>query len=1353
MSDFTQRVTHLEDPSLAPDKIAKMHLLEASAGTGKTFSIQTLYLRLVLIEGLSVQQILTVTFSKEATKELRERLQRIVRDALEYLENNNPEVEDRTRWIVDLARTTETIGSAKTRDRLRLALLDFDMASIYTIHGFCQRVLKGFAFETHQRFDIEPINNADEEIERLCKDWWRKTTYEMDPNIADFLAEDGAFSLSAITNLAKTIIAKPDAIIDVPHHASIATAVKSQLQEFNKHPIAPEEKLDYADACEAIRTIICDLQKRIRTFRAKADATPEAALTLLSELCRYETIRPTHLEDHAMLVKQACEQFMALVPKRTLASKFLFDAQGCLVLNGCPDVEPRHTEAIKQAIHPLASLDTISRGFEPFSIKKNGSFESYLLLAKHFYKATESSADEVYKAIKTIASTGCGIARQVRCSVDALNSHFRDFHRNLTNQASVAIGQAAAEIKASYRESRPLSRTASFDDYLMNLRDALGKNNELVEVLRDQFRAALIDEFQDTDPIQWGIFEKLFKDVAIPCFLVGDPKQAIYRFRNGDIETYLQATSEHNVSRDTRYPLTKNFRSEQRLIDAVNQIFLDQQGEPTFGAKIHYAMPLSAAGKPLNDCLLIDQVPDNQPFKLLLLDNQPGSRVPGKTSQTAKLAYKITAQEIAMILCDPTQTIAGKRIQPEDITVLVYRHAEAHAIAEELKQHNIPSVRQGTGNVWLTEEGYNLWTALEAILEARNPNNLRLLLLSPWGGLSYQQILCLNDGESILPPYSQERPYALDSFVATLIDLKETWQQRGYASMFRKLMTFFDLKERLLKQPDGQGQRRLANISHLSERIERSIDEEQKNPEALLAWIRRQLSADTADGGEEVQMRLETDDNAVNIMTIFASKGLEFPIVFVPTLFMMSPNKQGKTYEYHDEDGRLHIVQKTGSDSNKDVHKLCERSEIEQEFVRQMYVALTRAVHRTVIMALYRVGKDGKTKKNGAQTYKQPGVLGKLLRLPLISDGDTGIVDIQQARHRFENIASTPCAIDIRLVSDDPERLTLAGPSVAIMPTPLKPPHIDTSRGHGSFSSIVPHMHTNDIISKFSSSQQEDSKDNDQATSHVSETAYGETLKGIFAFPAGARTGTCWHEIFEELEFTQSGDGAITKLVEQKLALYGFLKRHDQQQTYLDVTVSMVRNVLQTKLPKPSGSTEGESFSFSEISNEHRKNEWAFSFPTLCGKRSKAIIQTVEAFPRYQMFTKAIEKWDTPIPGGYMTGFVDLLFRQGQRYFIADWKSNRRGGTQADFQQQGLDEEMTLHHYWLQYLIYAVAVHQYLSKTLTGYQYEQHFGGIYYVFLRGVDGKHQDGHTNGIYCDLPPKELIVRLSSVLGDFT
>jgi exodeoxyribonuclease V beta subunit len=540
------------------------------------------------------------------------------------------------------------------------------------------------------------------------------------------------------------------------------------------------------------------------------------------------------------------------------------------------------------------------------------------------------------------------------------------------------------------------------------------------------------------------------------------------------------------------------------------------------------------------------------------------------------------------------------------------------------------------------------------------------------------------------------------------------------------------------------------NVSHLSELIQKKLIEKRSTPEGMLTWIRRQFDRSTAEYSEDFELRLETDDDAVKILTIFTSKGLEFPIVFAPTLFMMQPFPKRKpyVYEWHNTDGDL-LVSMHPTKLEKDE----EDTEIQREHVRQIYVALTRAVHRTVVVTLNDGVKDGEAKKNETQKYRMRGVLGQILRLPLkvVTDGkkESVVVDIDNTDSRFDR-PDKPPAVEVEHADLAPEKKLGADP-IQMRDAPPVVPEADTSRGHGSFSSLAKQSHQKKETPPPDSVLPEE-KNRDGESGKPAGAEIVHKLEGIFAFPAGAKTGTCWHELFEDLSFSADSK-TIQALVEEKLDIHGFLKKQNLAKERIKVTTAMVQEVLDCPLP----ALANDSFTLRDIANSDRRNEWEFNFSTLPAKSTSELKTVISQYEGYKPFTDALGEWNRPVPGGFLKGFVDLLFRHkgsddAYQYYIIDWKSNRREGRQEDFDQKGLAGEMSLHRYWLQYLLYSVALHQYLSQAMPSYSYEKNFGGVYYIFLRGVDGQEANGQPNGIYTDRPPVDLLTKLSNLLGDF-
>lgn len=1205
--------------------LSKRYLIAASAGTGKTYSIQSLYLRLILEKGLTVQQILVVTFTEAATKELRERLRGVLQHAADDLESPQKATDERIKNLLELSSSDEA------RKRLRLALLDFDLAAIYTIHSFCQRALKRFAFETGQSFDQELKGSDSSVIQALCEDWIRQHLYGAKRELVRFLSE-GGLTRSGLINLTRKRIAKPDA------------------------KLFPEGTVHIDKVEQSVQQIMGKTQRNRDTFLALTDEMTG----------QWQAKSKDPIAFREALVK--CNE-------ETLVSKWFAAASSALT-------------ALKAGQN--------SGGVRDFNSK-------------------------------TLAKT-----YQALTAFDDAVAICKDFEKL---QAIVwqVIVSAAEEVCKTYELEKATRKTLSYDDLLLNLRDALSdeaRGSSLKQALREEYKAALVDEFQDTDPVQYGIFEMLFDAQGeTPCFFVGDPKQAIYGFRGGDIYTYLRATSD--LTGEQSLVLNVNFRAEARLIDAVNQIFADSEKRLTFcDPAMAYPGDLLAKGKEDSKSLTVGGEPDKTPFKLWYYENEDlkGGKPPGQDSPFATCVYAQTALEIQRLLEDKQTLIAGKRVQPSDIAILVLTHQEAGMIARELAKRNIPVVRSQTQKVFDTPEAQDFAIILAALADPRDGNCLRAALATRVIGFPLDALALLNREGKVARPAgwparavetreaepvsSADAPdFITMSDLITLFDeANDLWRKKSFITAFNHLAGQMNLRARLAALPEGE--RTLTNVMQLAEIIHGAVSADHLSLEATLAWYTRQLSADDREEKDENEMRLETDQAAVKIMTVFKSKGLEFPIVFVPTLWRKNaePRPSDTMITYHEND-----LLCLDLDKKREKGKALE--EQRDENIRIAYVALTRASHRTYLAwANFEPDPDTYALAWILRTVTADGRFGENSAVDLIT---RPVTDSLEVRKWFPN--------------------TLSGSELSAQPKPA----VDKKHGHGSFSSLIQAgSHANVSIAGYDFDAEDVPLETVVEPQNRAET--------IFSFPSGAKTGECWHEIFEELPFSAAHE-TLTDLVTAKLEGFGLIGRcsDEVRKVRIALTCNMVKATLNTPL-KPQ---RKEPFCLREIAETDKLVEMEFNFTAaLGGNRTTQITEVLQKHwkddPDKALFLKRLEGWDRELPGGFMTGFMDLVFRHEQQYYIADWKSNRRNGNKEDFQQEGLIEEMAVHAYFLQYLVYTVALHQFLKGRLQGYSYDTHFGGVFYLFLRGMgrDGDH------GIFYDRPSLALIEDLSKVLGAF-
>ncbi len=1323
------------------------HLVAASAGTGKTYSIESLYLRMIL-QGLMVQQVLVVTFTEAATKELRERLRSVLREAVRRLENPaEGRPSDRIGRLLGLL-PDDPQRRAEIRTALRLALLDFDLAAIHTIHGFCLRTLSRFAFETGQSFETTPVTCSTEEVDRLCEDWWRRNLYTATREHA-VLVNRSKLALPALKLLARRLVAKPDAVPspepispgDLP--ARLRDTILPLVVSGATMPEAsPPEELQ--EEGQRVWVAILDDIARARDAAGR-EAWEEAGSALCHAAGFQWESQPWNLPFDGEAIREVCDAFAKAVKGRSAFSL----ADGRLVCKGLDLTEPdtalrRALEPLREGIHRIGDLRRFPhKGRNP----PHNAYKALAMLETYVHGgATDAKA--VVDAIRVVVKSPPGnIPGMQSVTLASVAPAWADVAAALFQSLPGLLTGAALQVRRLHEEARGARDTLSFDDYLINLRAALAgeEGSALRAALRGEYKSALIDEFQDTDPVQYGIFNAIFpSDSDTPCFLVGDPKQAIYRFRNGDIETYLEATRKITDER-RRHELRRNYRSEAPMVQAVNELFRDRPASDAAPARRTFLLDemaydglLEANGKPEEESLTVDGACDGRPLKLWHFDGDGSAvRLPGLATSRARTIWRHTANEIRRLLDDATTLIGRRRVRPGDIAVLVMTHGEAAAIEEALAARRIPVVRQGVQPVFRTAEAREFQIVLSAMVDPQDLRRVRAALSTHLLGIPDVDLLAMLAGtarqlpagwSSIVAPSlsaaGEDEACGLEHWVAFFDALRKAWEDKGLAVSFNDLARRSGLRARLGGLP--RGERILTNILHLVEVTHRAEREERLSPGGTLAWLKRLLASVDDRPSEEYELRLETDDDAVTVMTVFKSKGLQFPVVFVPTLWRRNANGRlrGGIREYHDEQGALIVETDERNGSDKAV------AEQLREDIRLAYVALTRAVHRTVLVWGGFKAKPGQ--------HALAWLLGEEVRAADLRErfGEASTVEVVE--RGWDEVAVAPPDASLS-GSGCTEPGTLRLPAA---------PCVEKSYGHASFSSLAPHAADSHGL--------EADRDEVSATRKPEEELPGAPAP-IFAFPAGAKTGTCWHAIFEELPF-DAEEPLIRSTATQHLNDFGLMQKIPLRESdrRLEATVTMVSKVLRMPLPPLVDGEDG--FPLSAIPTIDRRNEWEFSFrapPRLANepRRTSAIAALLRSAwsgnADRAAFLERLRTWDRAIPGGYLTGFVDLLFRRKGRYYILDWKSNRRGGRECDFEAPGLREEMAQHAYFLQYLFYAAAVHQYLRSAVPGYDYARHFGGVYYVFLRGVEGRT----SRGVYADRPPKSLVEGLSSILGDFT
>jgi exodeoxyribonuclease V beta subunit len=1226
--------------------LSGINLIEASAGTGKTWNICGLYLRLLLERKLEVGQVLVVTFTKAATAELRERIRSRIVEALASLNRADIDLADGERpgdpFIVPLLAQLVARGESvdDMRMRLDLALQSFDEAAIYTIHSFCQRALADTPFAAGMPFASELTQDEGTHRIAAVNDFWRRHVggAGLAPELAAHLIERDD-SPEKFGLLLKRHVAKPNAIT-----------------------IWPEP--DPRDA-----------------------AALRARLALL-----YRAARDTWLAGRAAILAE------------------LNTALSLKLLKATPKEE--------DLLAGVAEWDRLFAASEPPQVTSLRGRKMKLLAASALADAT--------RAGKTPPS------HPFFNAAEALLAELPDLCTALAAQLAGArlalIRQMLEEATHALRRDKREKRICSFDDLLYNVHQALlgGDYPWLAGALRGRYPVALIDEFQDTDPLQFELFHELYggADAALDdaaLFLVGDPKQAIYSFRNADLHTYLQA----RALTQARYTLAGNQRSSPALIEGLNALFGANPGAFMLDG-LHY-QEVRAGGKRRRE--FIDRSEPRGDLQLWMLPTAGDE--PIERSQALHAAANATAAEIARLIQagrDNTILLDQRGLAPGDIAVLVRSHAQGSRIRRALAELNVASVEISQESVFDSSDAADLECVLGAILE---PGRVRLLLAALATPL-------MGRGASDLAAMATDERHLLQ-LVERFTQYRQTWVRRGAGFMYRQFLTQEQVSARLLQQEDGE--RRMTNLLHLGEQLQQAA-QVLRAPEAVLRWLQ---TARRENGGDEAaQLRLESDQNLVQVLTIHKSKGLEYPVVFCPFLwdgFTRTMPGAPEGLEYHDA-AQGNVIDFRADKATVDAAKKVIRQENAAESLRLIYVALTRAAHRCYVVAgpySRRVG--GKTSvKEGAQSLLNWMAAGAGLTPGQWFEGQLPVADLHAAWQAVARAAGPAVRLDSLPMQRGSALRTQVDRSLQLTARTPPPPTSEAWRV-SSFTGLMQRVHEErasaDHDARVAAPAVVDMADDAQGEQFGSDPAIDER-RDILHFPRGADAGNCLHAVFERADFTDAASWPIAA----ERALKAFPQpvaktRSGEPANHAAMVAGMLADVVRTPL-------DGGTLALDRIGKARRLTELEFNFPAV--HLRAAALNRVLADAGYAVPPLAFRDLD-----GYVKGFVDLVFEHEGRYYILDWKSNHLGMRKQDYAAAATEDCMARNGYHLQYLLYAVALHRYLSLRLPGYRYEQHSGGVFYLFVRGVrPGWQVNGKPAGVVFHKPAFSTIEALDLLVG---
>jgi exodeoxyribonuclease V beta subunit len=1210
-----------------------VHLIEASAGTGKTYSIANLYLRQILA-GRDVGEVLVVTFTKAATDELRGRLRARLFEALALLERGGASADAFLDGLAaEICATGELDAAVR---RLRLAVRAMDDAAVFSIHGFCQRSLTEFAFNSGQGFGLEVLADDSPLWRAAIQDWWRRTAYPLDAGKAQLLA--GAVG---------------------------------DLDEFRRRlaPLLGEPRPELLPASND-------------------------ALTVLG---RFDDLRSA-LAGIAAEWRQGRDRITAAL-------------LGSAALKRAKDT-PFNTDRLAATFAELdVYFETDPSGPPPAGF----AALDLVVIGGHLKKnKTDPALDDAFFA--RCSEVGSALSRldlELRAAVLADAAGF----------ARERVGQAKAH-----------GGLLSYNDMLTHLRDALAGDGgaALARSITERFPVAMIDEFQDTDQLQWDIFRRLYLDgPGEGLLLIGDPKQAIYSFRGGDIFTYMNA--QQRLGAGARWTLRENWRSTPAVVGAVNAVFSRRQRDAfVFGDTIGFA-PSEAADKPHRH--LVEDGADRTGLTLWQLPpvaNKQGALAPPNKQVATVLAHAAVADEIVRLLAgarrgevrmvtrDADGRITDVRsLEPRDIAVLVRTRRDGSALRRALLARGIAAVSVARDSVYASDEAAALEPLLAAALNPRDRQLARLALASSLLGLGYAEIARISQDE-----------LAWADWADRLLALHETWQRRGFMAMFQQLLWQTGAEGRCIADAVAAGadaERRLTNLLHLGELLQQAA-RAQAGMDALLEWYRVQRREQQGEqAGDELQLRLESDAGLVQIVTMHAAKGLQYPVVFLPDLWNCRVTNARQPLRFHREADGAPCVD-IGSDGFDAHLHLAERERLAED-VRLAYVALTRAES-----ALYVVW--GRAGSAGYGSDSSRAALGWLLH----PHQDAAALT-QGPADAFAGLASLDA--DLAALAD------MAEGSVVIEPLPkLSAPTVlaqADDRPRPAARSFTGRVDTSWRITSFSAL----SRDLHATAPSLGERVDDESATGAIAidpaaagarqadaespgddpalrFPAGSDVGSFLHLLLEHLDFT----GDIPAQVDQLSARFAPRFGLDHRRHGPDVAPLLERAV-QTPIT-------AAGLRLADLPAERRLNELAFDLATdaadLTALNRLLAEHAGQTLPELSAADFA----------GMVTGVIDLVFEHGGRFYVVDYKSNLLGTRFDDYAPESLRAAMLARRYDLQYLLYTLALHRYLGTRVPRYDCTRHLGGVFYLFLRGM--RPDTGPDRGVFFTRPPQRLIEALN-------
>ncbi len=1240
-------------------------IIEASAGTGKTFSLAHIVLRLLTEKKLKPSQILVVSFTNATAAEIKSRIITRIAKALQGIEYESNFIKqgftDNTlkSWIKLHATNDKRRLSLKSL--LLEALENIDRADITTIHGFCNRTLKREALECGSIFSPLISDDDAELIREISNDYWKSQILELNPDHLRGLQKAG-FTLEALIESISKI--DNDSSLQFKIQINGLNESKSLNEQFENilslywYQFISEWKKNGSYLDKELINIARDLKSNGIKNTKPFSANPR--------------------KDRANLITEWVNNYTNV------------NDQNHYYGPGYGEVRDQK-KLISDYFHPQNLYDLLAvKNKTDLSIN---NIELQHLIAQLWDGPAEIAWNHSLSRILNLLEK-------------------RRFKNGIISNGGLlkALDPIGKHIQVSEVSSNPKS--------------------ELFQKLRQRYKAILVDEFQDTDPVQWRIIKEAFGNSKDHLLLaVGDPKQAIYQFRGGDLNTYLDARKEA----ERVDALLENYRATNTLMEGINKLI--SKGLPHSKLKAPYLKPC-ATEKPL------PLKRGKYPIELLyvrdedsILDN--GEEKLFTKSTLERVIPNIISNHVIEILSSYSE-----QLKLSDLCILVRTHKQAANIKESLERSNLPCRLINKEDVFKTDAAQVLESFLNCLAYPGDTGYLKLIACSPLVQWSSDEIK------------EAERNGALDVLAFKFRYWEQNLNKLGVMGCVSELLeshTIADLSKR---------GRLYADLNQCSQLVQEEIHRQGLNAVNAAKWLRKNRFQSPNKIPLNRQQNSDIEENAINVITIHQSKGLQYKVVLCPYLWQSPSNQKGPLWR-EEEKKEWYIAVNSRWNQKMSINKQAKAKELE-ESERLAYVALTRACKYLVLVW----GRAQNQEANPlisflfgpeAINYKMRDLTGQRMKQWI----------------SLNNLELTTKYVS-HSIGNSSYSLTTTTQDLISGPIPKR--SLEKAWGRHSYSSWVNKHNDTNINRRLVNSEEGKDRDEQKVELIIENTSKNKLINTnardsvIFYkdnplkdFPRGSLAGECLHRIFEKFNFQESINSLKNgRLVKEELDRSGIDKE------YLEHVQKGLERVLNIPMGGPLKQKR-----LREIKAQQRIHEFSFDIPlSYAGKeinpRNLSQVFRKDPDARFgESYANQISNLDFSSKG-FLTGSIDMIFADQEnhinaRWWVVDWKSNWIGKQSGDevlacgpsnYDNETMEKQMLHHHYPLQAHLYLLAMHRLLKWRLPHYSPTKHLGGYIYFFLRGVPEEEElkiestNSSIPGLFIEKAPINRVMALDDL-----